>query len=257
MSSSPALRRWHGAAPCACSCARAPQWEASRRACRRPRPGSCSHRHCGARHSVACSWRSPQCSPGGPAMPSSRFWAHARARGGGTPGTGGAGGARSWRRRGRRTPPTPSTSAGSCGALAVVPLARLPQPPAAVHRLTSCSRPPRSLAPSAWTSTRALRLNLLLLVGAGVYGVFGVLTFYLPELFPARLRATGAGFCYNFGRLFAAAGPLIVGSGHRYGGRLESRPDPDPVLGGAGTAHGRGARPACVLIETRGRALAG
>ena len=57
-----------------------------------------------------------------------------------------------------------------------------------------------------------LRLSLLLFVGAGVYGVFGALTFYLPELFPARLRATGAGFCYNIGRVFAAAGPLIVGS---------------------------------------------
>lgn len=57
-----------------------------------------------------------------------------------------------------------------------------------------------------------LRLSLLLFVGAGVYGVFGALTFYLPELFPARLRATGAGFCYNIGRVFAAAGPLIVGA---------------------------------------------
>jgi MFS family permease len=58
----------------------------------------------------------------------------------------------------------------------------------------------------------ALRLDLLFFVGAGVYGVFGALTFYLPELFPARLRATGAGFCYNIGRLFAAAGPLVVGA---------------------------------------------
>lgn len=55
------------------------------------------------------------------------------------------------------------------------------------------------------------RLALLFVVGAGVYGVFAILTFYLPELFPARLRATGAGFCYNIGRLFAAAGPLLVG----------------------------------------------
>jgi MFS family permease len=60
--------------------------------------------------------------------------------------------------------------------------------------------------------TPTVRLNLLCLVGAGVYGVFGVLTFYLPELFPARLRATGAGFCYNIGRVLAAAGPLVVGA---------------------------------------------
>jgi len=56
------------------------------------------------------------------------------------------------------------------------------------------------------------RLRMLYLVGAGVYGVFGTFSFYLPELFPARLRATGAGFCYNIGRVFAAVGPFIVGS---------------------------------------------
>ena len=27
-----------------------------------------------------------------------------------------------------------------------------------------------------------------------------------------RLRATGAGFCYNIGRVFAAAGPFLVGT---------------------------------------------
>jgi MFS family permease len=57
----------------------------------------------------------------------------------------------------------------------------------------------------------ATRLAMLFFVGAGVYGVFGTFTFYLPELFPARLRATGAGFCYNIGRLVAAGGPLFVG----------------------------------------------
>ena len=58
----------------------------------------------------------------------------------------------------------------------------------------------------------AARLAMLLPVGAGIYGVFGAFSFYLPELFPSRLRATGAGFCYNIGRVFAAAGPIIVGS---------------------------------------------
>ena len=55
------------------------------------------------------------------------------------------------------------------------------------------------------------RLSMLYLVGAGVFGVFGAFPFYLPELFPVRLRATGAGFCYNIGRVFAAAGPFLVG----------------------------------------------
>jgi hypothetical protein len=48
-------------------------------------------------------------------------------------------------------------------------------------------------------------------VGVGVYGVFSTFVFYLPELFPARLRATGSGLCYNFGRIVAALGPTAVG----------------------------------------------
>jgi hypothetical protein len=45
-----------------------------------------------------------------------------------------------------------------------------------------------------------------------VFGVFGSFTYYLPELFPTRLRGTGAGFCYNAGRVIAAGGPFLVGS---------------------------------------------
>jgi len=44
--------------------------------------------------------------------------------------------------------------------------------------------------------------------GAG-YGTFSV---YLPELFPTRMRGTGAGFCYNMSRLLTAPGPLIAGA---------------------------------------------
>ncbi|MDX1952720.1 MAG: MFS transporter [Verrucomicrobiota bacterium] len=42
-------------------------------------------------------------------------------------------------------------------------------------------------------------------------GVFGLFTMYLPPLFPTLLRTTGAGFCYNIGRIFAAAGTIIFG----------------------------------------------
>ena len=42
-------------------------------------------------------------------------------------------------------------------------------------------------------------------------GVFGLFTTYLPPLFPTLLRTTGAGFCYNIGRLAAAAASLIFG----------------------------------------------
>jgi MFS family permease len=37
-------------------------------------------------------------------------------------------------------------------------------------------------------------------------GVFGLFTMYLPPLFPTLLRTTGAGFCYNIGRIAAAFG---------------------------------------------------
>lgn len=54
-------------------------------------------------------------------------------------------------------------------------------------------------------------LYLFFFIGFAVYGVFGSFTYYLPELFPTRLRATGAGFCYNAGRVVAAIGPFLVG----------------------------------------------
>jgi hypothetical protein len=42
-------------------------------------------------------------------------------------------------------------------------------------------------------------------------GVFALFTMCLPPLFPTLLRTTGAGFCYNIGRLFAAAGTIVFG----------------------------------------------
>ena len=34
---------------------------------------------------------------------------------------------------------------------------------------------------------------------------------YFPELFPTRLRATGAGFCYNAARILSAGAPFALG----------------------------------------------
>ncbi len=56
------------------------------------------------------------------------------------------------------------------------------------------------------------RLYMYFLIGLSVFGIFGSFTFYLPELFPTRLRATGAGFCYNGGRIIASIGPFVVGA---------------------------------------------
>jgi hypothetical protein len=55
-----------------------------------------------------------------------------------------------------------------------------------------------------------VRLYMMGLIGLTVFGVFGAFTFYLPELFPMRLRGTGAGFCYNTGRFVTALFPFGV-----------------------------------------------
>jgi len=56
-----------------------------------------------------------------------------------------------------------------------------------------------------------VRLLMMFSVGLTVFGVFGSFTFYLPELFPARLRGTGAGFCYNAGRVLTSVFPALIG----------------------------------------------
>jgi MFS family permease len=40
-------------------------------------------------------------------------------------------------------------------------------------------------------------------------GVFALFTMYLPPLFPVLLRTSGAGLCYNIGRIFAACGTVF------------------------------------------------
>jgi hypothetical protein len=42
-------------------------------------------------------------------------------------------------------------------------------------------------------------------------GAFALFTMYLPPLFPTLLRTTGAGFCYNIGRITAAFGTVYFG----------------------------------------------
>jgi MFS family permease len=53
-------------------------------------------------------------------------------------------------------------------------------------------------------------LATVFLVGAFSASFYGWLPLYLPELFPTRVRATGQGFCFNSGRVIAAAGVLLV-----------------------------------------------
>jgi len=49
-------------------------------------------------------------------------------------------------------------------------------------------------------------------VGMCTASFYGWLPQYLPELFPTRVRATGQGVAYNFGRILAAVGAWQMGS---------------------------------------------
>jgi MFS family permease len=61
---------------------------------------------------------------------------------------------------------------------------------------------PREFGPLAW---------FWLPIGGFFGGVFGLFTMYLPPLFPTLLRTTGAGFCYNIGRIAAAIAQVLFG----------------------------------------------
>lgn len=50
----------------------------------------------------------------------------------------------------------------------------------------------------------------LVALGFGAVGMHAGYAIYFPELFPTRLRATGAGFCFNAGRIAAAPGPMLM-----------------------------------------------
>lgn len=97
------------------------------------------------------------------------------------------------------------------------------------------------------------RLYMYFPIGLTVFGVFGSFTYYLPELFPTRLRGTGAGFTYNVGRLVAAIGPFLVGSiAARGTNALDSAMD---VLFWVGFVPIVGLLTLPFVIETKGREL--
>jgi MFS family permease len=90
-------------------------------------------------------------------------------------------------------------------------------------------------------------------IGLSVFGVFGSFTYYLPELFPTRLRGTGSGFCYNIGRVAAALGPFLVVSIVRSGATaLESAMS---ILFWVGFVPLIGTMALGWVVETKGRAL--
>jgi len=56
-----------------------------------------------------------------------------------------------------------------------------------------------------------LQLYYLLAIPGFFQGLFALYTMYLPPLFPTLLRTTGAGFCYNIGRIASALGVVFFG----------------------------------------------
>lgn len=54
-------------------------------------------------------------------------------------------------------------------------------------------------------------LVVVFVVGGITASFYGWFPLYLPELFPTRIRATGQGLSFNFGRIIAAAGTLWLG----------------------------------------------
>lgn len=71
--------------------------------------------------------------------------------------------------------------------------------------------------PVAFLGTPSLAhiFALLPVVGFFAIGIGSGFPIYLPELFPAYVRATGTGFCFNAGRLFTAVG--VFGAGQLVG----------------------------------------
>jgi hypothetical protein len=61
-------------------------------------------------------------------------------------------------------------------------------------------------------------LAMTFVVGGVTAAFYGWLPLYLPELFPTRVRATAQGISYNFGRIFAGVGGIVVGSSVQGGG---------------------------------------
>ena len=52
-------------------------------------------------------------------------------------------------------------------------------------------------------------------VGGTTAALYGWLPLYLPELFPTRVRATAQGIAFNFGRIFAGVGGIVLGGSIR------------------------------------------
>ncbi len=100
---------------------------------------------------------------------------------------------------------------GLLGCFAAIPLAvRFGRKPMFISYFLASAAAIGVVFGLPWSPSQ--RILGLFVIGLPVYGVFSTYVFYLPELFPTRLRGLGAGLSFNIGRLLAAAGPFVVGT---------------------------------------------
>jgi hypothetical protein len=86
------------------------------------------------------------------------------------------------------------------------------------------------------------------LVGFFGHGYFSALGAMAAELFPAAVRTTAQGFCYNFGRALAGFAPVTVGA-------LADRQGIGAALAFTSVFFVAGGMLMLLLPETRGREL--
>ena len=100
-----------------------------------------------------------------------------------------------------------------------------------------------------WEITNEMMLWLGFPLGFFASGYFSGLGAFLTELFPTRLRGSGQGFCYNFGRGMGALFPALVGYFSSQYGLATA------IAVFAVIAYGVFLAAALLLPETRGREL--
>ncbi len=105
------------------------------------------------------------------------------------------------------------------------------------------------LAYTQWEITNEMMLWLGFPLGFFASGYFSGLGAFLTELFPTRLRGSGQGFCYNFGRGMCALFPALVGYFSSQYGLAAA------IAVFAVIAYGVFLAAALLLPETRGREL--
>ncbi len=97
---------------------------------------------------------------------------------------------------------------GLLGLLAFAPLASITgrRPAFAFYHLGALITAPATFYFASSLNETIILLSIMAFFVVGMHAGYAI---YFPELFPTRLRATGASFCFNVGRLVAAS--ILIG----------------------------------------------